>query len=262
MNFGCCTSMKNYALLAEMGYDYIELAGVELYEMTGEEVEDAARTLARGRVECVNINTYCPESVAVTGPRYDRETVARYARAVLKRAHRLGATMVGFGAPKSRILPEGYDRAKAMAQFKEAITVTCEIAEREGIEILLEAICAQQCDLVNTTREAVAVVETLALPNLNLVYDTFHAEMMGEDTDAILAAAPYMRHFHVAQPVDGNRCYLDKAHMDNYRRFIAAALSCGYDGAVSVEAMTGDFESGARRSLEILRSVTENLRAV
>lgn len=256
MQFGCCTTMEYYDELARLGFDCIELAGKAVAAMDEAAFEEAAARVAAGPVVCCGLNAYCLPEVVIAGPGWDLAAARAYAARLLPRARRLGARSVGIGAPASRTLPAGFDRAVARRQLMDFLAATAEVADRCGVTLLMEAVCTRECNFVNTTPEALDIVRALALPNLFLVYDIYHAAVMGEDPALIDAAFPLLRHVHICRDAQGERTYLAEAAKQPYQPYVDRLLALGYDGAISLEAFCGDVPAGAARSLRILREMT------
>lgn len=255
MKYGCCTVMENYDLLAESGYDYIELAGKDVAAMSEEEFAAHAKKIDAGKVKCNGFNAYCATELAIVGPNASLEQAKAYAKIIFSRAKALNAVSVGIGSPKSRVLPQGFDRGLARRQLAEFLRATAKIAAENGILVLMESVCADECNFINLTDEALEVVEELKLPNLGLVYDIYHALKMEESLCSMEHAFPYIRHMHVSAP-EGHAYLTNETH-SQYAPYIEKAVEMRYDGIISVEAFAGDIRLGAPQSLEILKQLIE-----
>ena len=255
MKFGCCTSADNYDLLVENGYDRIILSGVELSAMGEQDFKRLRSTLENGAVECRALNSFCSPELVLCGNGYSYKTVEAYTKALAGRAAELGVRYIGVGSPNSRSIPTGYPHDAAVSQFELSIAGMCRICEEYDIDVLVEPVCTLECNFINTTDEAVALVKGLALGNLNIVFDTFHAFMMGEDDMPLRRAMEYVKLVHVAQHIDGRRHYLRSEGVDEYRAYLQTLAECGYDGEVSVEAFVGEPEAELAGSLSIMTSL-------
>lgn len=248
--------MDYYDDLARLGYDYIELAGKAVAAMDERSFAAAAARVAAGPVACCGFNAYCPPEIVIAGPGWDLASARAYAGRLLPRAKALGARAVGIGAPASRTLPAGFDRTLARRQLADFLKATAEEADRCGVTLLLEAVCTRECNFVNTTAEALEIVRELALPNLFLVYDIYHAAVMGESPAQLAAIFPLLRHAHICRDEGGARTYLAAGEPQPYQPYVDALCALGYGGAICLEAFCGDVPAGAARSLEILREMT------
>ena len=253
MRYGCCTDIKNYALLEELGYDCIELEGKAVHAMDDAAFEAAAATVAAGKIPCNGVNAYCPPSLSIVGPGFDPDAVRAYAERLLPRVRRLGGKTAGIGAPASRKLPEGFDRALARRQLLDFLRITGEVAAREGITLLLEPLTPKSCNFLNYTDEAREIVEEVNSPGLFMVYDLFHALGAGEDVEPLKRAMPYVRHLHVSTDEPEGRGYLRDGYWEVFKPMLAYIRESGYDGTFSVEANIGDVVEGAASTLRILK---------
>lgn len=253
MQYGWATTMDNYALLEQCGYDYIELGGMAVAAMNKEQLQQACSTLAAGGAKCRNINSYCGPDVVVAGPGFDLTHAREYAKMLMERAQMLGASMVGVGAPKSRTLPEGYDRELALRQAVEFFQATGEVAQEHGITVLVEPVCSLECNFMTTTAQGVEMVQRVGRDNVRMVYDIYHAYAEGEDVAPIAQAGPYLCHVHICDKVGKERHYLREENLPLYRKYLDAIRQTGYDQVVSIEAFVGDVQVEAKKSLSILR---------
>lgn len=255
MEYGCCTTIDNYDLLVQTGYDRIILPAAELAAMETPAYERLRGKLSKGPVKCLALNSFCTPKLILCGNSYSNEAVEAYTRVLADRAAGIGVRYIGVGAPKSRSIPPDFPQSTAMSQLKHSLTGICRVCADYDIEVLLEAVCDLECNFITTTEEAVGVVEELGLPNLQLVFDTYHAFMMGEDDAPLRRAMKYVRLVHVAQNIDGRRHYLRRANMDEYAVYFNALLEGGYDGEVSVEAFNDEPETQLQETLDIMKTL-------
>lgn len=256
MLFGCCTTIEHYDEVAAAGYGAITLAAKDVAAMDAAAFDRARDIISGGPLRALSLNSFSGSDVRLNGPDYSPEALKRYAVPLLERAGALGIRYVGIGAPASRNLETGADAAEATARFEEAMALLCRLAAPLGIDILMEAVCDIECNFITTTTEALALVKRLALPNLHLVYDIYHARMMREPLDNIDSAASEIRVVHIAQDVArGQRHYLDEAHIEEYRPYLARLRDAGYMGEVSLEAFHGEVAEELPKSLAILKKL-------
>lgn len=104
--------------------------------------------------------------------------------------------------------------------------------------ILLEAVHKYLCNYLNNTSEVLALVQRLDIPNLKIVLDYYHAEVMGEDLHALSYVIPYTRHLHIAANLPMRiRGFMREQDIPEMHRLMEDALKAGYDGGISVEAV-------------------------
>lgn len=252
MKLGCCISGACYDLAAAAGYDSIAFPGVELAAAEDERFEQMAAKVAAGPLSVFSVNSFCPDSLRLTGADLDLAALEAYARRLFPRAAGLGAKYIGIGGPVSRSTRPGESTASAVADLERSLTLLCHIGEEYGLTILLESVCALECNVVTYTHEAADIVRRLKPANLGLVYDIYHAHMMHEDPDYILQVAELIRVVHIARNVDNKRGYLREENIPEYLPYIRALVKAGYDGECNMEAFAGDLIEELPRSKRIL----------
>lgn len=112
MKYGCGTTIDNYSILQDLGFDYIELPGNQISKMTDEEFDALKTVLENGSVKCCGFNAALTPDVVITGEGYDLEKAKAYAELLCKRSSQLHISAIGIGSPKSRKFQEGADLVK------------------------------------------------------------------------------------------------------------------------------------------------------
>lgn len=112
MKYGCGTTIDNYSILQDLGFDYIELPGNQISKMTDEEFDALKTVLENGSVKCCGFNAALTPDVVITGEGYDLEKAKAYAELLCKRGSQLHISVIGIGSPKSRKFQEGADLVK------------------------------------------------------------------------------------------------------------------------------------------------------
>ena len=196
-----------------------------------------------------------PEGLHVTSP--DNALRARsweYVRRLASLCADLGPNgVMVFGSPKQRKTTGGSTPREAVARFTEGLASVAPFAESCGVRILVEALPANQCDVIGSLKEAAAVVKEISSPAVRTMFDTHnavdetepHAELIRRYFDLIC-------HVHVNE-IDGGHCGTGDYDFKPVLRALAAG---GYGGWISLEAFR--FEPGAetiaRESLAYLKS--------
>lgn len=255
MEFGCCIGIAHYDQVLSAGYRSIALPGVEISSMDDAAFQSVLNRIQGGPLAVHSVNSFCPPSLRLTGADFDASALEGYARHLFSRASKLGARYVGIGGPASRSTRPGESTEQALEDLKHTLRLLCRFGRDYGITVLLESVCSLECNLVTYTREAADMVRELALPNLGLVYDIYHAHMMGEDPNYILEAADLIRVVHIAQDQSGKRIYLREEKMDEYLPYIRALCRAGYAGECNLESFVGDVDQELPRSLHILEQL-------
>ena len=260
MKIGCCASVADCQAMKRIGYDFIELSARSVGNMSEGELKEARSILDKTGLPCIGFNNYCNDELSIVGPGFDAQAARGYAERISAKGALLGIKNIGIGAPLARVLPPNYDISTANRQMEEFLHITADAAQKYGIFILYESLNDKICNFGTDTLEALALVKKLNIPNLRLVLDFYHMLMMDEDLENIGGVIPYVQHLHISHKVQGtNRGHLEPSGMDFYRKSVKSALSFGYDGTLSVEAQSSDFETEARLSYKILKDIVTEI---
>lgn len=254
MRYGCCAPLDQYELVKAAGFDSMVLAATEVIEMEEDELRRVREMMAQDHISCTALNGFCEADLILCGEGFEEEAVAVYAKRLMPRAAALGITMIGIGAPKSRVVANMKELPQDMKQFETSIRILCEEAAKWNMEILMESVCTLQCNFITTNQESCEFVRRLNLDNLFMVYDTYHAYMMRENPAYIHECADKIHIVHVCENKDNQRYYLTEENEEQLRPYLAEIQAVGYDGEVAVESFV-TYESAAAdmiRSRKIL----------
>ncbi len=257
MKLGCCIGIEYYDLLAEIGFDSITLAGVDVAAWSNEEFARELNKLQSGALQVVSLNSFCPTSLRLTGSDVRPESIQAYTIRLCERAAKMGVQYIGIGAPKSRNVGPGNTYSTAWRQLQDAFHIICNEAARFDIDILLESVCSYECNLITTTQLALRFLREMNLENLHLVYDVYHEAAERQPISVIADAGDEIRVVHIAQNVHNERCYLDPVHGELYRTYLNALREIDYQGEFNLEAMTGDPKIELPKSYRIIKSILE-----
>ena len=243
MFYSCCTDIRHYDLLVQNHYDAITLSASALAAMSDAAFAEAGAILSSGPIPCNSLNMYCPSALRLCGPGLKPDEVRAYADRLAGRAAALRVRCIGIGAPGSRSIPGGSDRARGVDEFCRSIADTADIFRTAGIETLLEAVCNLECNLFVTSTEMLEVVRALNRSDVGMVYDVYHAYMMSEPPENYAAVHPYVRVLHVAEDRAHTRGYLSRPHCSEFEPYFKQIRAAGFDGECAVEAFSADMEA-------------------
>lgn len=152
-----------------------------------------------------------------------------------------GGVMV-FGSPKQRETTGGATREEATRRYADGLAAVAPHAAARGVTILVEALPANQCDVVLSLAEAVSIVKEIDSPGVRTMFDT-HNAVDETEPHAVLVDRyfDYIRHVHVNE-IDGGHC--GTADYD-FGALLRVLRDRNYQGWVSLEAFK--FEPGADR---------------
>ncbi|HLI47226.1 MAG TPA: sugar phosphate isomerase/epimerase family protein [Chthonomonas sp.] len=232
MRFGVCAGVDAAPILAEAGYDYIELS---VAADLAPETDDSTWSAHRHRIEQMPLpveafNSFV-RSGKIVGPEADFERLRRYVNTALERAARLGAEIIVFGSGGARHIPNGFDRAVARQQILDFLHLCADASERTGVKVAIEPLNRRECNVLNLVSEGAAYAREVARPGVGVLADTFHMECESEPLDAILAAADILLHVHTA---DTHR-YAPGTGSYDYEALFRTLYQCGYNRRLSIE---------------------------
>ena len=252
MQLGVCTSLSNIDILADAGYDYIELGvGASLMPLSDEEAFQAIRdkvTVAPLKPE--SYAGFIPGTHRVVGNKVDMESLSNFVETACRRASQIGGEVIVYGSSGSRNVEEGFPFAKALDQIAAFLDMAANHAEKYGIIIAIEPLCKRECNIINTVAEGLAMAKRVNRKNIRVLADLYHVWQEGEPFSNIVEAGEWLAHVHVAEPV--KRKYPGNDDFD-FSDFFAALKAAGYDGRVSCECGFDDFERDVKVALDTLR---------
>jgi D-psicose/D-tagatose/L-ribulose 3-epimerase len=160
-----------------------------------------------------------------------------------------------FGSPQQRAT-HGVSRAEATQNFIAGLANVANQAAERGVTILVEALPLNQCDVINTLAEAVAVVEQIGSPAIRTMFDT-HNAVNETEAHAVLVDQyfDYIRHVHVNE-MDGRH---PGAGDYDFKPVLQALRLRNYSHWVSLEAF--DFSPGPEKiANDSLRFLEKEIR--
>ncbi|MFO1340486.1 MAG: TIM barrel protein [Burkholderiaceae bacterium] len=145
---------------------------------------------------------------------------------------RLGARdMVIAGGPALKDVPAAEQHAGMVHNLKRLGPV----AEAAGMRLLLEPLNTRvdhPIFFMDTAMEGLDIVEEVNHPAVQLLYDAYHAAVMGEDHREILKRAPLIGYVQVA---DTNGRHEPGTGTIDWATWLADLKAAGYDGDIGLE---------------------------
>lgn len=251
MRFGVCVGVDRAPLLAQVGYDYIELS------CAGDLVpddDDAVWATHRAQIEAMPLRPEAFNSYVrtghIVGPEADFERLERYVHRAAERAAQVGGAVIVFGSGGARRVPDGYDRELARKDLIRFLNFGADAYEKTGVVVAIEPLNQGECNILTTVREGADYVQAVNRPGVRNLADTYHMEKDGEGLDAVLETGAVLAHTHTADTgrnAPGTGEY-------NHEALFRALKTVGYDDRMSCECRwEGDFGEAIAASLAHLR---------
>ena len=145
-------------------------------------------------------------------------------------------------------------RAQALDWLREALEQLGPRAAAAGVPLLFEPLNRYETNLINTTADALELLDGLRTKNVKLLCDLFHMNIEEADVAAALrAAGPRVGHVHFA---DSNRRAIGLGHTD-MPPVMQALRDIGYGGFLSAEILPlPDSATAARQTITAFRTLT------
>jgi len=252
MRFGMCCGIDRIPLVADRGYDYVELSmsGVLCPETEDDDFEPTRRQILAAALPCEVLNAFFPAELKITGPGVDVPRVKAYSATGMRRAREVGGKVAVVGSGAARNIPDGFPRDRAWSQLLEAFEIINEEAVRNEMVVAIEPLYRKACNVINSVPEAVRLAEELDLSNVKVLADLFHMDDENEPMSNVREAGDWMVHLHT--PDTGS----EKPGGGHYNTpgFFAALKAIGYDARISFERAWGDFAAEAGPALEFLKN--------
>ncbi len=236
--------------IRETGYEGIEIAPFTLAEDPAT-ISAAARRKYREIIggeglEFVGLHwlMVAPKGLHVTTPEEElRRRSWAHIRNLIDLCADLGDNgVMVFGSPLQRGTTGGSTPAEATSRFVEGLRSVAPHAEARGVRLLIEALPANQTDVIGSLDEAAEIVKLVGSPAIRTMFDTHnavdetvpHAALIEKHFEDIL-------HVHVNE-TDGGHCGTGDY---DFAPVLAVLQRLGYTGWISLEAF--DFSPGAER---------------
>jgi D-psicose/D-tagatose/L-ribulose 3-epimerase len=168
----------------------------------------------------------------------DADTAARGERVLLdalRVARELGASLltgVTYGVLGRYRQPPTMTSRDSVRRILERVAAR---AADLGIMLGLEVVNRYENNLLNTSEQALELIEQIAAPSIRLHLDTYHMNIEEPGlVEPVLAAGDRLGYVHVSE---SHRGYLGTGNVD-FPRFFGALAEIGYEGAITFESFS------------------------
>lgn len=248
---------ESFALASQYGYEGIEVHLRDPHDVDWEEIVELSQryslpvtTLGTGMAAGMDGLTFTDASAAV------RLQAVERVKEHIKLAARLGSA-VTIGVLNGK-LGNNVDQAARLREHHYAcLKECCRAAADVDVFLLLEPLNRYECDWLNTTDDALAVIAQLGATNLKYLADTFHMNIEEVDMGAsIRRAGSLLGYVHL---VDSNRCGPGQGHI-SFREVLKALSDVEYDGFLSFECLPQpDVDSALKKSSAYVKKLLAKL---
>lgn len=252
-------STKHRALLKDIkatGYDGVE---IPIFEGTPDDYKRLGEMLDKIGLERTAVSAMGDPAMNLIGDAAARKAGVAYMKHTIDCAEALGAKYLS--GPLHSTLGHFSGAGPTPAEWKRAVDTQRLIgdhATKHEVTIGLEALNRFECYLVNTMRDLSRFVDEVAHPNIQAMYDTFHANI--EEADPIAAFTDNVRnivHVHISE---NDRGVPGRGNIP-WKKTFKAIRDSGYDGWLTIEAFGRGLKDLAAAT-KVWRDFAESPQAV
>ena len=244
-----CSSYGEIEGFLERGINVFELAGLDVYNLSEEELKNLKERIDKKELEIYSLNGLMGNCKPLREAP-DLSEAKEYLGKLFSRLQYLGIKIAVFGSGGFRRVPEenadGFDE-----KLKEFVYMLSDVAKKYGVTIALEPLNSKECNIFTTAKECFSYVQKINRPEFNLLIDLYHFEKENEDPRDLEGYVSVLKHVHIAHP--GDRFLPQASDEYDYSEFFDCLKEIGYEGAVSIEVIRNGFE-GAEDSFKFTKT--------
>ena len=252
MRFGVCAPVSNEVMLGKIGFDYVEVNASLLAMLSDEEFAALCAENAAAPIHAEAANCLFPGDLRLTGETADFVRIEEYIHFVMQRLEAIGAKTVVFGNGASRRVPDGFPVQRAREQLIAICRTLGEIAAKHGIIAVLEPLCRNETNILNTQPEGLAFVRAVSHPNFQLLCDYYHLCMQDGTLAMVEECGDALRHIHISNPI--GRVPMSPKDSADYTAFFDVLRRLGYDARVSFEGNWSNRVQDLPAALAVLKN--------
>lgn len=256
MQIGCCIKIENYQEANNIGFDFVELSGIEVSSLNEDEWSSFKKLYNHIKLPILGFNAFCDDRVAMVGKNVDNKKSEEYIRKLCLRGNEIHVNNLGIGAPLARKLENNFSLNTAYKQMDDFIDILLVNAKKYKQKILVEALHDQCNDFLTTTKEVYEYISKKNNPNLGLVLDFYHMIKMNEKPNDVSSYMDFVKHTHVSHwASDLSRAYIDQNDLPYLLEIKELFSTVHYDQTISIESTTNNYLQDAKLSFNILTKV-------
>lgn len=241
MKFGICTRIEHASVVHAAGFDFMECTVVSLQpEQSDTAVRDIMSRFLDSPLPVEAFNVLLPRDLLIVGESVDYSRIRRYLSKALERVKAVGGETIVFGSGRSRMLPEGFPRAKGEEQLVRFLDMIADEADPLHLTVVVEPLNTSESNIINSVPEAVHWAKQVNRKSIRVLADFYHMHKENEPLEHIAQYGDYIRHIHVSDsryaPGMGNY---------PYETLVRCIRQANYDGRISIECLWNRFEKEA-----------------
>ncbi len=179
-----------------------------------------------------------PANLHCVGPDANHDQILTWAETTFRRMKKANGKIIVFGSGSARMIPDGWPKDKAEAQFVALLKRLGPLAEAQAVTVTVEQLQADECNFINHIGEGAALIRAAGHPNIRMLADLYHIACGGDTPADLKAAMDVVVHVEIAEKVGRT---VPGISGDDFRPYFRVLRETGYKGAVSIE---GKWEPG------------------
>ncbi len=253
MRFGACAGgTDRYLASVRAGCDFVEFNAKQINDYSKEKFDEALSLIKEYGIIAEATNCLFPGSIAISGSECNFEVINEYTDSLFYKLAQLGVKVSVFGSGAARSVPDDEDPDECMERFYKSIYITAENAKKNGIVVALEPLRQAECNILNTVEKAAEICKAVNHSSVGINPDLYHMYTENEPLENLAKYIEFIKHVHIGDYT--KRRYPTPNDGCEYTRILNILKNAGYQGRISIESGTDDYENDCRQALEILRN--------
>ncbi|WP_186445626.1 sugar phosphate isomerase/epimerase family protein [Paenibacillus cremeus] len=249
MRIGWCASLKDAALIKQIGFDFIELPLAPFGLENPDTFAEAKRAVAASPLPTSAFNIFFPGQLKIVGPDTDPARIRNYIARAAELLTAAKAEIIVLGSGGARNVPENWERSHAEDQLVQVLNWCADELRGTGVTLAIEPLNRKESNIINSVAEGVHFAEAVNRPEIRVLADFYHMDEDQEPLQELLKHRDWLAHIHLA---DTGRRHPGSGSYD-YNTFFGYLQEIGYDGMISAECKVEQPEEDMRSSLAFAR---------
>ena len=257
IRLGCCADVpkdkegeRKIKSIIDAGFEYLELGLFPIVLMEDSKRAAALDFMKSNPIKSEVMNLFVPTDLKLVGNEADFDTIRRYFEKAFPIAKEFGAEILVFGSGNSRTVPQGYSHDMARSQLFSFLRLANGYGEDFDIEIAIEPLNSRESNIINSLTEAYWFSKHINRSKIKLLADFYHMQSDHEPLETLFKFKGMLAHTHMASK--RGRWYPVYQDRWEYETCFDILREIDYDGRMSIEGFTNDFENDIVESYRLL----------
>lgn len=230
------TDLAALEAAAKHGFTSAELPVALIMDMDDAQFRDQRQGLLQSGLTFDVFAAPLPPGVRVTEKGFNIYVWSEYLKKALERVGVLGGSKVVWSDGRSRILPLEGEVEAAKRQALQFLFMLGELAETNGIDVLVEPLDPRRTNFLTTMQEVREFLDLVGRSNLSSLISLRDLDAIGFDETAFERHAQMISHVYMENPLSpaGTRLCPRAADGGDYRTFLGRLSKIAYSGTITL----------------------------